>query len=169
MAKRWVRRAVPAVGVLLALCLGAGPLAASRAEGSPAALVAKSATARTKPLVGPKTTPTQDTNYLSDVAKADPALTTYIAQRGNVALRALLTDGAAFCAFLQRGGGIDNAILSVAEGAKSVESATHLPAKIATFNTMESVALLTLCPSDQKLVPAAVRAKLRLLAKNFAK
>jgi hypothetical protein len=169
VAKRWVRRAVPAVGVLLALCLGAGPLAASRAEGSPAALVAKSATARTKPLVGPKTTPTQDTNYLSDVAKADPALTTYIAQRGNVALRALLTDGAAFCAFLQRGGGIDNAILSVAEGAKSVESATHLPAKIATFNTMESVALLTLCPSDQKLVPAAVRAKLRLLAKNFAK
>jgi hypothetical protein len=170
LTKRWVRRAVPTVGMLFALYVGAGPLGVSNAGGSPVALVAsKSATARTKPLVGPKTTPTQDTTYLSDVAKADPALTTYIAQRGNVALRALLTDGAAFCAFLQRGGGIDNAILSVAEGAKSVESATHLPAKIATFNTMESVALLTLCPSDQKLVPAAVRAKLRVLAKNFAK
>jgi hypothetical protein len=156
--------------MLFALCVGAGPLGVSNAGGSPVALVAsKSATARTKPLVGPKTTPTQDTTYLSDVAKADPALTTYIQQRGNVALRALLTDGAAFCAFLQRGGGIDNAILSVAEGAESVEPTTHLPAKIATFNTMESVALLTLCPSDQKLVPAAVRAKLRVLAKDFTK
>jgi hypothetical protein len=156
--------------MMLALCVNAGPLGASKAEGSPVAVVAsKSATERTKPLVGPKTTPTQDTKYLSDVAKADPALTTYMAERGNVALRALLTDGAAFCAFLQRGGGIDNAILSLAEGAKSVESATHLPSKIATFNTMESVALLTLCPSDQKLVPEAVRAKLHVLAKNFAK
>ena len=83
----------------------------------------------------PKTSPTQDTPISSDVAKADPALTTYIRNRATSALRALLTDGAAFCAFLQRGGGIDNAMLSVADGAKSVESETHLPVEIATFNT----------------------------------
>ena len=42
----------------------------------------------------------------------------------------MLTDGAAFCAFLRRGGGIDSALTEVALGAHSVESQTHLPADV---------------------------------------
>ena len=86
-----------------------------------------------------------------------------------MALRALLTDGAAFCAFLLRGGGIDRALTSVAMGAKSVESQTHLPMKVVTFNTMEAVALLTLCPSERKLIPASDRVKIRTLGRALAK
>jgi hypothetical protein len=122
-----------------------------------------------KPLSAPKTSPVKDSQYLLDVAKADPALGSYVQQQGNVALRALLTDGAAFCAFLQRGGGIDAALTSVAIGAKSVETKTHLPMKLATFNTMEAVALLTLCPSGQKLLPASDRSKIRTLGRALAK
>ena len=95
----------------------------------------------------------QDAGYLTDVAKADSDLATYVQQDGNVALRAMLTDGAAFCAFLRRGGGIDNALVDVAVGAQSVESQTHLPANVHTFNTLESVALIDLCPGEQRLVP----------------
>jgi hypothetical protein len=113
----------------------------------------------------PKTTPSQDNEYLADVAKADPALATYVQNQGNVALRAMLTDGAAFCAFLHRGGGIDNALVSVAVGAKSVESQTQLPETVATFNSMEAVALLTLCPSDQALVPPSVRQRVHQLGR----
>jgi hypothetical protein len=159
---------VVSVGTLLAVGLAAGPWAATAAAGS-TRTTATSKTTSPRPLVGPKTSPTQDTTYLSDVAKADPALAGYIQARGNTALRALLTDGGAFCAFLRRGGGIDNAILSVAVGAESVESKTHLPSKVATFNTMEAVALLTLCPTDRKLVPAAVRSRLHVLAEDLAK
>jgi hypothetical protein len=122
-----------------------------------------------KPLAGPKTSAAKDSQYLLDVAKADPALSSYVQQHGNVALRALLTDGAAFCAFLTRGGGIDAALTSVAIGARSVESQTHLPLKVVTFNTMEAVALLTLCSSDQKLIPASDRAKIRKLGRALSK
>jgi hypothetical protein len=122
-----------------------------------------------KPLSGPKNSATKDSQYLLDVAKVDPALSSYVQQRGNVALRALLTDGSAFCAFLQRGGGIDAALTSVAIGAQSVESKTHLPLKVVTFNTMESVALLTLCPTDQKLLPASDREKIRKLGRALSK
>jgi hypothetical protein len=115
------------------------------------------------PLVAPKTTPVEDARYLTDVAKADSDLATYIQQQGNLALRTVLTDGSAFCAFLRRGGGIDTALLNVAFGAKSVESKTHLPAGIDTFNAIEAVALLDLCPAEQKLVPASVRTRLRRL------
>jgi hypothetical protein len=121
-----------------------------------------------KPLTGPKTTAAKDSQYLLDVAKADPALSSYVQQHANVALRALLTDGAAFCAFLRRGGGIDAALTSVAIGARSVESQTHLPLKVVTFNTMEAVALLTLCPSEQQLVPAADRRKIRKLGRTLS-
>jgi len=114
-------------------------------------------------LAVPKTTPSEDNEYLGDVAKADPALATYVQKEGNVALRAMLTDGTAFCAFLHRGGGIDTALVSVALGAKSVESQTQLPEDVATFNSIEAVALLTLCPSDQALVPASVRTKVQHL------
>jgi hypothetical protein len=115
------------------------------------------------PLVPPKTSPVQDARYLTDVAKADSDLATYVGQQGNVALRAMLTDGTAFCAFLRRGGGIDVALLNVAAGARSVESQTHLPSGVATFNAIEAVALIDLCPSEQRLVPASVRTKLRQL------
>lgn len=114
-------------------------------------------------LTGPKTTPLEDTRYLADVAKADPALATYVDQRGNVALRALLTDGSAFCAFLHSGQGLDEAIYDVALGARSVESQTHLPASVANYNTIEALALLNLCPSEQALVPTSVRDRIHRL------
>jgi hypothetical protein len=38
---------------------------------------------------------------------------------------------------------------------------------VTTFNTIESVALLALCPSEQKLVPATVRSKIRKLGKTL--
>ncbi len=115
------------------------------------------------PLRAPKTTPVQDAGYLTDVAKADADLATYVQQEGNVALRAMLTDGSAFCAFLLRGGGIDAALVDVAVGARSVQGQTHLPATVHTFNTLESVALVDLCPGEQRQVPASVRAKLKRL------
>jgi hypothetical protein len=115
------------------------------------------------PLVPPKTSPVEDARYLTDVAKADPNLATYVDQQRNVALQAMLTDGTAFCAFLRRGGGIDDALLNVAAGARSVESQTHLPSGVATFNAIEAVALIDLCSSEQRLVPASVRTKLHRL------
>jgi hypothetical protein len=118
----------------------------------------------TSPLRAPKTTPAQDAGYLTDVARVDSDLATYVEQDGSVALRAMLTDGAAFCAFLRRGGGIDNALVDVAVGAHSVEGQTHLPANVHTFNTLEAVALIDLCPGEQRLIPASVRSKLHRLA-----
>ena len=91
----------------------------------------------------------------------------YEQQQGNVALRALLTDGSAFCAFLRTGGGIDNALVDVAVGARSTESETHLPLSVTTFNTIESVALLTLCPVYQKLLSAPDRSKIRALVARW--
>jgi hypothetical protein len=116
-------------------------------------------------LAAPKTSEAQDAEYLADVAQADSALGSYIQEQGNVALQALLTDGSAFCAFLQRGGGIDNAMASLVIGANGVESQTHLPSTVTTFNTIDVVALLTLCPSEQSLVPASDQAKIRNLGK----
>ena len=110
-----------------------------------------------------------ENQYVTDVAEADPALDTYIQGQGDVALRGLLTDGSAFCAFLQRDGTIDSAMVSLAVGARGVESQTHLPSTVTTYNTVEAVALLTLCPSEQKLLPAADRSKIRHLGQAFAK
>jgi hypothetical protein len=121
--------------------------------------------AGTPVLKAPNTTPAEDNTYLADAAKADSTLATYVQQHGDVALRAMLTDGTAFCAFLRRGGGIDTAIVDTAVGARSVETTTHLPNGVTTFNTLESVALLELCPSEQRLVPASVRTKLHGLKK----
>jgi len=120
------------------------------------------------PLSAPKTSPAQDAQYFADVAQADSALASYIQTQGNVALQALLTDGSAFCAFLQRGGGIDNAMASVVIGARTLESQTHLPSTVTTFNTIDAVALLTLCPSDQKLIPASDQSKIRQLGDALA-
>lgn len=123
----------------------------------------------TTPLVAPKTSVAQDRKYLTDVTVADPGLVGYEQRQENVALRALLTDGSAFCALLKRGGGIDDALVAEASGARSTEAKTHLPLKVSTFNSIEAVALLTLCPSEQKLVPPSVRSKIHMLGKALAK
>ena len=120
-------------------------------------------------LRAPKTSYAQDTKYLTDVAVADGALATYEQEHGNVALRALLTDGSAFCALLQRAKGIDEALVAEADGARSTETQTSLPLSVSTFNTIETVALLTLCPSELKLVPAPDRTKIRKLGDRLAK
>lgn len=120
------------------------------------------------PLTSTNVSVAQDGTYFTDVTEADPKLVTYEQKEGNVALRALLTDGSAFCAFLERGGGIDEALVDEAIGARSTEAQTHLPSSVTTFNTIEAVALLTLCPSEQKLVPTSVRANIRHLAETLA-
>lgn len=115
------------------------------------------------PLHAPKTTALQDNQYVLDVTKADSQLASYVQQQGDTGLQALVTDGAAFCAFLARGGGLDNALASVAIGARSIETQTSLPLGVATFNTIESVALVVLCPGEQALLPASVRGELAQL------
>jgi len=85
-----------------------------------------------------------------------------------VALQALLTDGSAFCAFLKRGGGVDDAMESVVIGARSVESQTHLPKSVTTFNAIDAVALVELCPPEQKLLPSADQAHIESLSKSLA-
>ena len=88
----------------------------------------------------------------------------YVNQYGNGALHGMLADGLAFCAFLRRGGGIDNALVNEAVGARADEKRTHLPLTVHTFNTLESMALIDLCPGEQRLVPASVRAELHQLS-----
>jgi hypothetical protein len=118
----------------------------------------------TGPLRAPKTNPAQDGRYFTDLARTDPALANYVNSDGNAALRAMLTDGSAFCAFLSRGGGIDAAMADVVVGARSVEGQTHLPATVTTFNAIDAVALLDLCPGEQRLVPPVDRHHLHELA-----
>jgi hypothetical protein len=146
---------------LLSLLLAAvlGPVG----SGGPPAAAASSSAQGATPLRAPKTTGAQDTKFFTDVAQADPALASYEQKQGNVALRALLTDGSAFCALLTRAGGLDEALVDEATGARGTEAQTHLPLSVATFNSIESVALLTLCPSEQKRLPKAVRTKIRSL------
>jgi len=130
-------------------------------------IVGRGASAAVRPVAtlrAPKTTTAQDARYLTDVAQADSDLVTYVNKYGNVALRGMVTDGLAFCAFLHRGGGIDNALVDVAAGARADESTTHLPLSVHTFNTLEALALIDLCPSEERLVPASVRGELRQLA-----
>lgn len=119
------------------------------------------------PLVGPKTNAIQDTHYLSDLARVDSTLSSYLQSQGNTAVKALLTDGSAFCGFLERGGGIDNAMESLVIGADGVEAQTHLPSSVTTFNAIDAVALITLCPDEQKLVPPADQTKIRSLEKSL--
>jgi hypothetical protein len=155
---------------LLAVVLG---VAWSGPAGVPAAAAAAAATASTtatstsskssQPLRAPKTTVEQDSKFFSEVTEADPSLESYEQKKGNVALEALLTDGSAFCALLEHGGGIDEALVAEAEGVRGTETQTSLPLSVTTFNAVESVALLALCPSEQKLVPASVRSELRRL------
>ena len=150
---------------LMLVVLGAGGTAADAG----AAIRSSMPSGSTPPLRAPKTSDAQDTKFFADVAEADPALASYQQKQQNTALRALLTDGTAFCALLTRQGGLDEALVEEATGARSTESQTHLPLSVTTFNTIESVALLTLCPSEQKLLPTAVRTKIRRLGKTLAK
>jgi hypothetical protein len=130
---------------------------------------ASSSPQMSSPLRAPKTSNAQDTAYFTDVAEADPALASYEQKQGNAALRALLTDGSAFCALLQRSRNLNDALVEEATGARSTEAQTQLPLSVTTFNTIESVSLLTLCPAEQKLLPASVRRKINSLKKAFAK
>jgi hypothetical protein len=70
---------------------------------------------------------------------------------------------------LKLGGGLDAALVNEAVGVRSQEPKMKLPLSVTTFNTIESVALLTLCPGEEKLVPAATRAKIRHLGQQLAK
>jgi len=170
--RRWpsrLTRRTGAAALCLAVVVGCAACGGSSASPSPASSTPTtlSPTALTAPLQGPKTTPAQDTRYLTDVTKADSNLVTYAQQQGNVGLQAMLTDGSAFCAFLARGVGLDVALLSVAQGAHSLESQTKLPENVTTYNTLESVALIDLCPSEQRDVPASVQAKLQALQQRL--
>jgi hypothetical protein len=170
-ARQTSRRLTATVGLLLAVASAgaAGGLAApAGSAGAATAQPKSSGTSPSNSLVPPKTTFAQDAKFFTDVTELDPALATYEQKQGNLALRALLTDGSAFCALLRRGGGIDKALVAEAEGARSTEAQTKLPMSVTTFNTIEAVALLTLCPSEQKLVPASVRSKIRRLGATLA-
>ncbi len=164
-ARMPVRRMAAFLPVLLAVVV-VGAFGLIGPTGSAAASTSAQAS---KPLRAPKTTAAQDTKFFTGVAEADPALASYEQKQGNVALRALLTDGSAFCALLTRGGGLDDALVEEATGARSTESQTHLPLSVTTFNTIEGIALLTLCPSEQKLLPTSVRTKIHNLGKSLAK
>jgi hypothetical protein len=116
-----------------------------------------------KPLRAPGASVADDAQFLTEVTEVDPALTSYEKKSGNVALRSLLTDGSAFCAFLNRDQDIDTAMVSTVIGARQVESQTLLPLSVTTFNAIDSVALLTLCPSLQSMVPPSDLTKIRKL------
>jgi hypothetical protein len=154
---------------LLAALLCVATWVQSSPPASAATTTSTSTSSKSAPLSAPRTTVEQDSKFFTDVTEADPSLQTYEQKHGNLALEALLTAGSAFCALLQHGGGIDEALVEEAEGARSTESQTSIPLSVTTFNTIESVALLTLCRSEQKLVPAAVRSKLRRLSGQLAK
>jgi hypothetical protein len=109
-----------------------------------------------------------DGKFLAEVTEADPSLATYEKKLGNVALRSLLTDGTAFCSFLRSDGDIDDAMVSVVTGAQQVEATTKLPMSVTTFNAVDTVALLTLCPSLESSVPTSDLAKIRKLGASLA-
>jgi hypothetical protein len=116
----------------------------------------------------PPTSLADASTYYLDLAQLDPSLSSYVTQQNDLALRTLLTDGRAFCAILHSGGDIDNAMLSVAAGARSVEATTHLPLSVTTFNAIDSAALVVLCPGDQKLLPPVDQGRIRQLATALA-
>jgi hypothetical protein len=166
-----LRRIVAFLSILLAVVVGGafgliGPARSAAASTSPQA---PTSSRSSTPLTAPRTSYAQDTDFFTGVAEADPALAAYEQKQGNVALRALLTDGSAFCALLTRRGGLDDALVEEATGVRGTESHTHLPLSVTTFNTIEGVALLTLCPSEQKLLPTSVRTKIHNLGKSLAK
>lgn len=166
-----LRRVVAFPAILLAVVLGAafGLIGPARSAAASTSSPASESSRASTPLRAPKTSYPQDTKFFTDVAEADGALASYEQTQQNVALRALLTDGAAFCALLPRAGNLDEALVEEATGAKDTASETHLPLSVTTFNTIESVALLTLCPSEQRLLPVSVRTRIHTLERSLAK
>ena len=174
MPLRRIAAFVPVLlGVLTVLAVVAGGafglVGPTRTAGASTTPQASTSSTPSAPLKAPRTTGAQDTKFFTGVAEADPKLAAYEQKQENVALRALLTDGSAFCALLKRGGGLDAVLVEEATGARGTESQTHLPLSVTTFNTIEGVALLTLCPSEQKLLPASVRTKIHNLGKSLGK
>ena len=170
---RRVRTGGPSRGLTVFICLLLAACAAcAKSDPARTAPVATSPHPQGAPTSGPihapHTTVAQDQRFFTDTTEADPGLVSYEKEYGNVALRALLTDGTAFCALLQRGDELDEALVTVAGGARSEESQTHLPLSVTTFNTVESVALLTLCPATLKQLPSAVRAKVNSLGTELS-
>lgn len=175
MTVRWRSRGIViSVVLVLVAAVGAAAWASSRNEKQTSA-VATTTTSSVLPtpkstdkLSAPHDSVAQDGQFLADVTEADPSLVTYEKSEGNVALRSLLTDGSAFCAFLHRDGDIDGAMVSVAEGAQQDETQTHLPLSVTTFNAVDAVALLTLCPSLEAVVPASDMVKIRALGATLS-
>jgi hypothetical protein len=121
------------------------------------------------PLSAPRVSATDEEQFFKDVTESDSVLATYVSDNGSIALKTLLTNGSAFCAFLARSRGIDDAMVALAIGAKSADKTAQLPSTVATFNAIEASALLTLCPSEQALLPAADRNKIRSLGESLAR
>jgi hypothetical protein len=101
-----VAGSVATVAVALAVVVGCAACSGAAPIGSAATTTTTVAPSGSPPLSAPKTSVAQDARFFTDVAEADPTLATYQQAQGNVALRALLTDGSAFCALLPRHGGI---------------------------------------------------------------
>ncbi len=176
-ARRYSRSAIACIVALVVVLSGVGvgvwawkPSGATKRSATTNTTVAPLPPLTTSPqsLSAPTATSADDALYLTEITEVDPALTSYERTSGNVALRALLTDGSAFCAFLQRDGHLDEAMVAVALGARNVEAQTHLPLSVTTFNSVESIALLTLCPSLQSLVPSSDMVKIRQLGTSLA-
>ncbi len=163
---RRTRRSVALLGALV-VATGCGSGGARHAKATPASTTVP--TGSNAPLQAPSASPQQDGDFLSEVVEADPQLATYAQQYSDMAAKTLLTDGSAFCAFLLRGGGVDQALVSLAIGAGSVENQTHLPLGVTTFNAIEAVALLTLCPAEQTRLPAPDRSRITQLGRELGR
>jgi len=173
-ARRPSPRAFLSAGVLLVALIVAGlfvlvhgpndpPRAAARTSQTTRATVPASSV----PSPGASASVVADGKFLAEVTEADPSLANYEKKSGNVALRSLLTDGSAFCSFLKSDGDIDDAMVSVVAGAQQVEAETKLPMSVTTFNAVDAVALLTLCPSLQNSVSKSDLAKIRALGDSL--
>jgi hypothetical protein len=156
------------VSVFLVVLVVAGVFAVVHGTGdTPRTATSTSTSLRASP-EGTTASVVAEGKYLAEVTEADPSLATYEKKYGNVALRSLLTDGSAFCSFLKSDGDIDDAMVSVVAGAQHVEATSQLPMSVTTFNAVDAVALLTLCPSLQTLVPASDLAKIHALGASLA-
>ena len=165
------RRRTLGIGALLLLVIGAvvggWAIHSSRSAASSAPTTTDVSTVSST-LPGSTASVIADGKFLAEVAEVDPSLATYEKKSENVALRSLLTDGAAFCSFLKSDGDIDDAMVSVVTGAQQVEATTKLPMSVTTFNAVDAVALLTLCPSLEASVPTSDLAKIRKLGASLA-
>ena len=155
--------------LLLAGAIGAGwAIRSTPGSATPTSLPTTTGVSSATPQSSPSTSSViADGRFLAEVTEADPSLATYEKKSGNVALRSLLTDGTAFCSFLKSDGDIDDAMVSVVTGAQQVEATTKLPMSVTTFNAVDAVALLTLCPSLEGSVPKSDLVKIQKLGASL--